>query len=98
MNVPPPKLPKLDQFLKKNPLIYFRTCGMSWVRRLGPRVGPIWPFSENALIFKNLLYSHNSKKICMHKHDVHETLFMNYEIHGPWFWSLCPKMGANMAL
>lgn len=79
-----------------------KTSIQSWcfyVRGSSPRVGLIWPYSENVFNFrKSSLYPKKIEINWIYGNDIHETHFLNFEIHDPgsedkddWVWPVSPQ-------
>lgn len=65
----------------------------------GTEAGIIIPYCENILNRKKLfpfIQGRGSK--CLHRYDIHETLYLNFEIHNPWIRGSEPLNRSIMSL
>ena len=70
-----------------------------WVRGSGPRLGPVWPNSENVLNLRksSSLLPFTFEKNYMNDYDVQEAVYLNYKFDDPWVWVMSYSE-ANMAI
>lgn len=64
-----------------------------------PKTGPILPYSEHVLTLrKSSLHPKQGNINLMVAYNVHETLFLDSEIHDPWARSLGVWVGPKWSL